>query len=142
MEANMGAVFMPHGLGHLMGLDTHDVGGRPKGTKRLTKPGYKSLRLVRELEVNMVLTVEPGLYFNPYCLRTALHNPKQAPLFNKSTLSQYQGEHKAWGVRIEDDVIVTAEGVENMTHVPRLVEDVEAVMAGTKTEMSQLWKKF
>eukprot|EP00656_Telonema_subtile_P018009 TRINITY_DN19714_c0_g1_i2.p1 TRINITY_DN19714_c0_g1~~TRINITY_DN19714_c0_g1_i2.p1 ORF type:complete len:471 (+),score=132.32 TRINITY_DN19714_c0_g1_i2:182-1594(+) len=107
MEANMGAVFMPHGLGHLMGLDTHDVGGRPKGTKRLTKPGYKSLRLVRELEVNMVLTVEPGLYFNPYCLRTALHNPKQAPLFNKSTLSQYQGEHKAWGVRIEDDVIVT-----------------------------------
>ena len=71
MDANMGAVFMPHGLGHLMGLDTHDVGGRPQAYVQseavseenralLTKAGYKSLRMVRALEEGMVLTVEPG----------------------------------------------------------------------------------
>ena len=104
MEANIGAVFMPHGLGHLMGLDTHDVGGRPKGTKRLARAGYKSLRMVRELEPNMVLTVEPGLYFNTYCLRVALESAKQAPLIDKEKLKQFQGSKLAWGVRIEDDV--------------------------------------
>eukprot|EP00657_Telonema_sp_P-1_P006629 TRINITY_DN25859_c0_g1_i1.p1 TRINITY_DN25859_c0_g1~~TRINITY_DN25859_c0_g1_i1.p1 ORF type:complete len:201 (-),score=53.31 TRINITY_DN25859_c0_g1_i1:26-628(-) len=142
MEANMGAVFMPHGLGHLMGLDTHDVGGRPKGHPRLTQAGYKNLRMVRDLQPNMVLTVEPGLYFNSYCLRTALHNPKQAPLINKEVLARYQGTSLSWGVRIEDDVIVTEDGVENMTHVPRTVEDVHDVMAGRKTQMSELWKKY
>ena len=71
MAAGLGAVFMPHGLGHLMGLDTHDVGGRPQAYVQseavseenralLTKAGYKSLRMVRALEEGMVLTVEPG----------------------------------------------------------------------------------
>jgi len=142
MDANIGAVFMPHGLGHLMGCDTHDVGGRPKGHTRLTKMGFKSLRMVRELQKNMVLTVEPGLYFNAYCLKMAMSNAKQAPLLNKQKVKEYQGSGLAWGVRIEDDVVVTDDGIENMTYVPRTIEDIEAVMAGTKTEPSQFWKKF
>lgn len=54
MAANLGAVFMPHGLGHLIGIDTHDVGGYPRGCTRDTRPGYKSLRCGRTLEPNMV----------------------------------------------------------------------------------------
>jgi Xaa-Pro dipeptidase len=54
MAANVGAVFMPHGLGHLIGLDTHDVGGYPSGTVRDSRPGYKSLRCGRVLQENMV----------------------------------------------------------------------------------------
>ena len=63
MEVRLGAVFMPHGLGHLLGIDTHDVGGYPAGIERPTKPGLKSLRCGRQLGANMVITVEPGIYF-------------------------------------------------------------------------------
>ena len=60
----MGAVFQPHGLGHLMGLDVHDVGGYLKGTPdRPTEPGLNKLRTARALEAGMVVTVEPGCYF-------------------------------------------------------------------------------
>lgn len=63
-QANLGAVFQPHGLGHLLGLDVHDVGGYLENNPpRLTLPGYRSLRTARVLEENMVLTIEPGCYF-------------------------------------------------------------------------------
>lgn len=64
IKAGVGAVFQPHGLGHLLGLDVHDVGGYPKdGPPRPTEPGFSSLRTARLLEAGMVLTVEPGCYF-------------------------------------------------------------------------------
>ncbi len=110
---------MGHGLGHLLGIDTHDVGGylavcaratvspwlpssrhfvrcsrldrcavllpssvRPdgQGMERSTLAGFKSLRMGRHLEENMVISVEPGVYFNDYSLDAALANPEQVPL--------------------------------------------------------------
>ena len=57
LEADLGAVFMPCGLGHFLGIDTHDVGGYPAGAKRIDRPGYRSLRTVRTLKAGMVITV-------------------------------------------------------------------------------------
>lgn len=64
LKANLAATFQPHGLGHFMGLDVHDVGGYLEGhPNRPEKSGLKSLRTARILEAGMVLTVEPGCYF-------------------------------------------------------------------------------
>jgi Xaa-Pro dipeptidase len=63
MKVHLGAVFMPHGVGHFLGLEPHDVGGYPEGTSRLKEPGVRSLRTTRTLEKNMVITAEPGCYF-------------------------------------------------------------------------------
>ncbi|KAG0504535.1 hypothetical protein KC19_N022400 [Ceratodon purpureus] len=75
MESRLGAIFMPHGLGHFLGLDTHDTGGYPLGTERISAPGLKSLRTVRTLEQGMVITVEPGCYFIEALLVPALEDP-------------------------------------------------------------------
>lgn len=57
-------MFQPHGLGHLLGLDVHDVGGYLEGNPgRPQEAGFRSLRTARILEENMVLTIEPGCYF-------------------------------------------------------------------------------
>ena len=65
VERDAHAVFFPHGLGHLIGLATHDVGGYAEGRTRSTRPGLKYLRADVTLEAGMVLTIEPGLYFIP-----------------------------------------------------------------------------
>ena len=66
------ALFFPHGLGHLIGLDVHDVGGYPAGVERINEPGIRYLRMRRKLEAGMVVTVEPGLYFVPGILDEGL----------------------------------------------------------------------
>ena len=75
----------------------------------------------------MVITVEPGCYFNDYLLDAALADPTLRPFLVPSALAQCRG---MGGVRLEDNVVVTASGVESMTRVPRDVADVERVMAG------------
>lgn len=72
----MGAIFQPHGLGHLLGLDVHDVGGYLEGTpSRPAEPGLNRLRTARVLEKGMVLTIEPGCYFSDVviCLYDDIH---------------------------------------------------------------------
>ncbi|XP_033754940.1 xaa-Pro dipeptidase-like [Pecten maximus] len=125
MKVRLGAVFMPHGLGHFMGIDTHDVGGYPEGTERIDKPGLRSLRTVRTLDHRMVITVEPGIYFIDVLIDAALNNPEQARFLVREQIDQYRG---FGGVRIEDDVTVTEDGMECLTCVPRTVEEIEAIM--------------
>jgi Xaa-Pro dipeptidase len=144
IDNHIGALFMPHGLGHFLGIDTHDVGGYPEGVTRSQEPGLKSLRSGRILEPGMVLTVEPGtlslflhlflslntlkkkgIYFVPAILEPALKDPAKSKFLNASKVQQFM---RFGGVRLEDDVIVTKEGIENMTQVPRSVAEIEEIM--------------
>uniref|UniRef100_A0A8I6A0W2 Xaa-Pro dipeptidase n=2 Tax=Rattus norvegicus TaxID=10116 RepID=A0A8I6A0W2_RAT len=127
LQVHLGAVFMPHGLGHFLGLDVHDVGGYPEGVERIDEPGLRSLRTARHLEPGMVLTVEPGIYFIDHLLDQALADPAQACFFNQEVLQRFRN---FGGVRIEEDVVVTDSGMELLTCVPRTVEEIEACMAG------------
>ncbi|KAI9217935.1 peptidase M24, structural domain-containing protein, partial [Blastocladiella britannica] len=69
------AVFFPHGLGHLLGLDVHDVGGKPRGSAAIDEPSIRYLRLRRVLEAGMVVTVEPGVYFVDLLINEAKGTP-------------------------------------------------------------------
>eukprot|EP00794_Sanderia_malayensis_P018764 gene18764-20655_t len=126
MKVYLGALFMPHGLGHFMGIDVHDVGGYPKGVERIMEPGLKSLRTARYLEEGMVLTIEPGVYFIQAVIDEAMKDPAKSCFIVREEIEKFRG---FGGVRIEDDIIVTADGMELMTDVPRTVEDIEKLMA-------------
>ncbi|CAE7258197.1 Pepd [Symbiodinium sp. CCMP2592] len=140
MAANVGGVLMPHGLGHFMGIDTHDVGGYPKGAQRDARDGYKALRVQRLLEPGFVLTVEPGIYFMDYALRKAKEEPERAKFFNWHRLGDFAN---FGGIRLEDNVLVTESGIENFTVAPRTVDEVEAVMRGEIVDAAALltWRQ-
>ncbi|CAM5150991.1 unnamed protein product [Eretmochelys imbricata] len=126
VKVHLGAIFMPHGLGHLLGIDVHDVGGYPEGVDRIDLPGLKSLRTARVLKEGMVLTVEPGIYFIDRLLDQALNDLSQSCFINNEVLQRFR---RFGGVRIEDDIAVAANGMELLTCVPRTVEEIEAFMA-------------
>ena len=75
----------------------------------------------------MVLTNEPGCYFIDFQLDTAIANPAQTNFFNQDALLRFRG---IGGVRLEDVIAITENGVENFTVCPRTIEEVEGVMAG------------
>ena len=126
MAARLGAVFMPHGLGHFMGIDTHDVGGYLPGTpERSQEPGLRSLRTARVLEKGMVLTIEPGIYFIDALLDKALNDSKHSRFLVPDVLQRFL---RFGGVRIEDDVVITETGLELLTDVPRSVQEIESLM--------------
>lgn len=111
-ESKISARFFPHGLGHLLGMDTHDVGGHPNYED--PDPLLQYLRLRRTLQAGMVLTDEPGIYFSPFLLKDVLEDESKMKYINKDVLDKY------WyigGVRIEDDLLVTESGFENFTGI-------------------------
>lgn len=127
MENNIFALFFPHGLGHFLGLDTHDVGGYPKGVERIDRPGIKFLRARRELMPGMVITIEPGIYFVPAVLEPAIQDPEKAKYLNVDKVKSLLG---FGGIRIEDDILVTEDGYENLTNLVKSVEEIEELMKG------------
>ncbi len=108
------SVFFPHGVGHLLGLQVHDVGGHQRSAQGGTNPppaGHPYLRLTRTLQPGTVVTIEPGLYFIDLLLDQARADGR-----GRSINWQRVGELAPYGgVRIEDDVVATAEGPENLT---------------------------
>jgi Xaa-Pro dipeptidase len=128
VSAGIGAVFMPHGLGHLIGIDTHDVGGYLSAhPPRAARAGICRLRTARVLEAGMVITVEPGCYFIDALLDAALADPARARYLRAGALAAYRG---FGGVRIEDGVLVTHDGAQSLAACPRTVAEIEDVMAG------------
>lgn len=112
---------MPHGLGHLLGLDVHEVGGYlPHFPPRSSKFGLKSLRTAWDLEENMCITIEPGLYFVEFLLTGKFDlGFKVSDYVNVDLAFEYWKE--VAGIRIEDGVIVTKDGIDNLTKVPRSI---------------------
>ena len=113
VEAGVSSAFMPHGLGHLLGLQVHDVGGLVgAGPEAIPRPeGHPSLRLTRRLQAGMVVTVEPGLYFIDSLLEKLRAGPHAAAV----NWTLVQTLRSCGGIRIEDNVVVTASGHENLT---------------------------
>jgi Xaa-Pro dipeptidase len=107
-------VFYPHGIGHLLGLQVHDVGGTqgsPDG-KQIERPyNHPFLRLTRKLEDGFVVTVEPGLYF----IDQLLNEAQQQPIGKMIEWKRVEHLKKFGGIRIEDDVVARQGGHENLT---------------------------
>ncbi|MEI6766026.1 MAG: aminopeptidase P family protein [Bacteroidota bacterium] len=127
------AMFFPHGLGHMMGLDVHDMEdlgennvGYDDEIKRIDQFGTAYLRLGRRLQEGFVLTVEPGIYFIPALVEQWKAEKKFMNFINYDKVSEYLG---FGGVRIEDDILVTADGCRVLGKpVPKTVAEVEAMM--------------
>jgi Xaa-Pro dipeptidase len=119
IERGLTRPFLPHGLGHHLGIQVHDVGGHqinPRGDRRPPDPLYPNLRTTRPLEAGHVITIEPGLYFIPMLL-DPFRSSDNASAFNWGAIDTMI---PCGGIRIEDDVLVTADGREDLTrpHVP------------------------
>jgi Xaa-Pro dipeptidase len=107
-------VFLPHGIGHLLGLEVHDAGGFMSSAagEDIPRPeGHPYLRLTRELRAGFVVTMEPGIYFIDSLLDAARADGR-ASLINWSRVESLK---PFGGIRIEDDVAITANGCENLT---------------------------
>ena len=116
LAQKVSTLFMPHGVGHLLGIQVHDVGGRMKNTTGETLPphsDYPSLRTTRTTEVGQVFTIEPGLYFIPVLLNPE-RGSARGKLINWDLVDTLI---PLGGIRIEDNVLVTDTGVENLTRV-------------------------
>ncbi len=114
IEAGVTAAFYPHGLGHLLGIQVHDVGGHmADDTGAIIDPpsGHPYLRLTRVLEVDQVLTIEPGLYVIDMLQESLLGTPGHG-MINQDRLAWFR---PYGGIRIEDNVRVLADGCENLT---------------------------
>jgi len=130
------ALFFPHGLGHMMGLDVHDMEnlgennvGYNEEVVRSSQFGLAYLRLGKELESGYVMTVEPGIYFIPALIDQWKAAGKFTDFINYSKLESYR---EFGGIRIEDDVLVTAEGNRVLGKpIPKSVQEVEE-LAGSR----------
>lgn len=125
------AMFFPHGLGHMMGLDVHDMenlgevwvgyGGQPKSTQF----GRKSLRLARPLEPGFVLTIEPGVYFIPELIDYWKAEKRFADFINYDKLETYKDFS---GIRNEENYLITADGARRLgKKIPLTTDEVEAL---------------
>ena len=131
VAAGAHALFFPHGLGHMMGMDVHDmenigedIVGYGPGYERSPQFGLGYLRLARPLEPGFVLTVEPGLYFIPALIDQWKAEKHNAAFINFTEVEKFKD---ARGCRIEDDVLVTPTGGRVLgPPIPKTIADVEA----------------
>jgi Xaa-Pro aminopeptidase len=126
------ALFFPHGVGHLLGIDVHDMedlgdrAGYAPGRTRATAPGDRYLRLDRDLAPGMCVTIEPGFYQIPRILARSSEVGELESALNRTELARFTDVR---GIRIEDDVLVTDQGSEVLSAaVPKTIDDVQDAM--------------
>lgn len=135
VEAGIAGLFMPHGLGHNMGLDVHDMEdygenyvGYDDDQSRSPQLGLGSLRMARKLVPGNVITDEPGIYFIPALIEKWKSEKTDQGFVNYQKLESY---YDFGGIRLEDDVLVTADGARRLgkERLPISPDDIEAAMA-------------
>jgi len=139
-ESRAAVAFFPHGLGHYMGLEVHDVGdggalllGTKQGTKFAKIPEIPKDTMLASattaLKPNMVITVEPGIYFSRYAIQLFSKDARFSKHIakDKDLLEKY---YAVGGVRIEDDILVTEKGYENLTTAPKGDEALKIINEG------------
>lgn len=113
-EEGISRTFFPHGLGHFLGIQVHDVAGRQqnaRGTLKQPSEIYPSLRCTRDLQEGMILTIEPGFYFIEMLLNP-WKNHLLAKHFNWPKIAEFQ---QYGGIRTEDNIVMRTNGAENLT---------------------------
>lgn len=131
VEQDAHALFFPHGVGHLLGLDVHDMedlgdlAGYAEGRQRSQRFGLVFLRLNRPLQVGMMVTIEPGFYQVPAILQDPEKCDRYRDLINWERLATFADVR---GIRIEDDILITNTGCEVITaDLPTSVSDIETL---------------
>ena len=132
VEQDAHALFFPHGVGHLLGLDVHDMedlgdlAGYAPGRKRSDRFGLGFLRLDRPLQAGMAVTIEPGFYQVPGILKDKSNRECYANLVNWERLAEFADVR---GIRIENDVLITEDGCEVLTaELPTNAEVIESLV--------------
>ena len=132
VAAGAHALFFPHGIGHMMGLDVHDledlgdVVGYSEGEVRSTQFGLNFLRLARRLEPGFVITVEPGVYFVPALIERWRGEGRHRDFIRYDRVAELIG---FGGIRIEDDVLITDSGHRVLgPSIPKSIDEVEAAL--------------
>ena len=135
LPLGISGLFMPHGLGHNMGMDVHDMEdlgenyvGYAEDQKRHPLLGLGNLRMARRLEPGHVITDEPGLYFIPALIEQWKREGTDKGFVNYEKL---EGYYDFGGIRLEDDILVTADGARRLgsQRLPILSSDIEDIMA-------------
>jgi len=127
-------MFFPHGLGHPLGLDVHDLEGMGENyvgyndeIKRSKEFGLGFLRFGRKLEEQFVMTIEPGIYFIPELIDLWRAEGKHRDFINYDLVESYKD---FGGIRIEDDILVIRDGVKVLGKpIPKTVEEIETLMS-------------
>ena len=133
VQAGAHAMFLPHGLGHMMGMDVHDMEGLGQvyvgfddEVRPSTQFGLNCLRCGRRLQKGFVMTDEPGIYFIPHLIDLWRSEGKHTEFINYDLLETYKD---FGGIRLEDDILITDDGcrVLGKNTIPYHIDDVEAM---------------
>jgi Xaa-Pro aminopeptidase len=137
-KAGAHALFLPHGLGHMMGMDVHDMealGQQYVGYDDEIQPssqfGTASLRMGRKLQEGFIVTDEPGIYFIPALIDLWKKEGTNTEFLNFDVIEKYKD---FGGIRIEDDILITSDGARMLgkDRIPYHIDDVEDFMAKNK----------
>lgn len=136
VEQDAHALFFPHGIGHLLGLDVHDMedlgdlAGYAPGRERCDRMGLRYLRLNRPLQSQMLVTLEPGFYQIPALLNNPNLREQYRECVNWDCLAHFEDVR---GIRIEDDVLVTPKGCQVLTSaLPTAADEVTVCIQASK----------